>query len=210
MNLHIEEMLSRFPVLSPCIEDMERAYDMISTSFSSGGKLLLCGNGGSAADAEHWAGELLKGFRKKRPLGGGVAHRLDPGTAVKLQGALPAIPLTGFLSFGTAFANDADPAFTFAQLVLALGRPGDVLAGISTSGNAENVVNAVRTAKALGLGTLGLTGGSGGRLALSADISIKAPATVVHEVQEYHVPVYHTICAMLEERFFPDPAGPAG
>jgi len=209
MNRHIEELLSRFPALSTCADSIGRAYDMISASFSSGGKLLLCGNGGSAADADHWAGELLKGFRSNRPLGGGIAHRLDPGVAVKLQGALPAIPLTGFLSFGTAFANDADPAFTFAQLVLALGKPGDVLAGISTSGNAENVVNAVRTARALGLRTLGLTGESGGRLALSADISIRVPATVVHEVQEYHVPVYHTICAMLEERFFPDPADPA-
>ncbi len=204
MNDHIERLLSRYPALSVCARDMETSVRAIGDAFAAGGKLLLCGNGGSAADAEHWAGELLKGFRRPRPLSDAVAEKLDPGVADKLQGGLPAIPLTGFTAFNSAFANDADHAFAFAQLVLALGRSGDVLAAISTSGNAENVVNAVRTAKALGLTVVGLTGESGGRVALSADICIKAPADIVHEVQELHLPIYHTLCSMLEERFFPE------
>ena len=155
--------------------------------------MLLCGNGGSAADAEHWAGELLKGFVQKRPLNSVEKSGLPADLALKLQGALPAIPLTGFVSLGTAFANDVDPNLTFAQLVWGLGRPGDVLIGISTSGNARNVCMAMEAARVRGMLRIGLSGKTGGDLCSLCNVCIKAPATETYLIQEYHLPIYHCL-----------------
>lgn len=162
LNTHIQNLITRCFALDPIRADVEAAFVMLRDCYRSGGKLLLCGNGGSASDAEHWAGELLKGFARLRPLPEADQAKLPAELAGKLQGALPAIPLTGFLALTTAFNNDVDPHLTYAQLVWGLGRPGDVLIGISTSGNARNVCAAMEAAKARGLKRLGLTGGGGG------------------------------------------------
>lgn len=162
----------------------------------------LCGNGGSAADADHWAGELLKGFCKDRPLSMQERGTLRPEIAQKLQGALPAIPLTSFPAASTAFGNDVDPALAYAQLTSALGRPGDVFVGLSTSGNARNVGAAAEVARAKGLPVIGLTGASGGKLKAWCTVCICAPSTETYRVQEYHLPIYHCLSLMLEENFF--------
>jgi D-sedoheptulose 7-phosphate isomerase len=198
----LNELLGRFPALADCARDVERAYELLRDCFAGRGKVLLCGNGGSAADAEHWAGELLKGFVSKRPLSPDARKGLPPRLGEKLQGALPAIPLTGFLSYRTAFANDVDPELVFAQLVWALGRPGDVLAALSTSGEATNVCFAAEVASARGMKVLALTGEAGGRLSKRADVCIRVPAQRTHLVQEYHLPVYHSLSLMLEDEFF--------
>lgn len=185
----------RYPELESCRDSILAAVQTIRESLSSGGKILICGNGGSGTDAEHWAGELLKRFCKARP------HRaeLPPELAAELEGAFPAIPLTSFTSFQSAWANDRNPDFNFAQLVNALGRPGDVLIGLSTSGGARNVNHAMTAAKAFGLKTIGLTGSAGGPLAAVADVAIRVPETETFKVQELHLPVYHCICLMLDE-----------
>jgi D-sedoheptulose 7-phosphate isomerase len=175
---------------------------MMRDCFRRGGKILLCGNGGSAADAEHWAGELLKGFVHKRPLNQKDQHGLPAQLALKLQGGLPAIALTGFVSLGTAFANDVDPQLVFAQLVWVLGRPGDLLVGISTSGNARNVCAAMEVAKARGLVRVGLSGKTGGRLFSNCDLCVRAPAIETYLIQEFHLPIYHCLSLMLEDDFF--------
>ena len=202
MNPHIARLIERRPGLAPHCETVEQAFAALRNCYQAGGKLLLCGNGGSAADADHWAGELLKGFARKRPLPPADQTRFPSGIGAKLQGALPAIALTGFPALSTAFANDVDPELIFAQLVWGLGRPGDVLVGISTSGNAANVCAAMETARARGLLCLGLTGQGGGRLAPLCDICIRAPATETYLIQEYHLPIYHCLCLMLEDCFF--------
>jgi D-sedoheptulose 7-phosphate isomerase len=191
----LNELISRHPELEGCQSSILAAVKVIKESLSKGGKLLICGNGGSGADAEHWVGELLKRFCTARPL----AAELPPELAAELEGAFPAIALTSFPSFQSAWANDRNPDFNFAQLVNALGRRGDVLIGLSTSGGAGNVNHAVVTAKALGLKTIGLTGANGGKLAAAADVAVKVPATETFEVQELHLPVYHCICLMLDE-----------
>jgi len=202
MNIHLAELIERYPLLKDCAGDIERVFRVMEECFRSGGKVLLCGNGGSAADAEHWAGELMKGFRRARRIPDELRRGLRPELADNLQGALPAIPLTGFISLGSAYANDVDPDFAFAQMVWGLGREGDVLVGISTSGNARNVNYALETASALGMKTVGLTGRDGGRMSGIADVCVMVPAETVHIVQEYHLPVYHCLSAMLEDRFF--------
>ena len=200
MNLH--QLLLRNPQLAACVSDIEQAFSIMRDSFRDGGKLLLCGNGGSAADADHWAGELLKGFASKRPLDTTDMEKLPAGMAQKLQGALPAIPLTGFASLNTAFANDVDPQLTFAQLVWGLGKPGDVLVGLSTSGNAANVCAAMEAAKARGLSRIGLSGRSGGLLRHCCDLCIRVPADETYLIQELHLPIYHCLSLMLEDEFF--------
>ena len=202
MNKHINDLIEAHPALASCAGEIEAAYEKLRASFADGGKLLLCGNGGSDADADHWAAELLKGFVKKRPLPPEQRKQLSTEVAERLQGALPAIPLTGFAAFQTAFANDVDSTFAFAQLVWALGATGDVLVGISTSGQAENVCAAMNAARAKNLVTVGLTGQSGGRLKELTDVCIRAPASETHRVQELHLPIYHCLCLMLEETFF--------
>jgi D-sedoheptulose 7-phosphate isomerase len=202
MNSHINNLSKRFPQLGASCPDVEKAFAIMSGCFRNGGKLLLCGNGGSAADAEHWAGELLKGFTHTRPLSQTGKHGLPPELASKLQGALPAIPLTGFLSLTTAFGNDVVPHLAFAQLVWGLGRPGDVLVGLSTSGNARNVCAAMEAAKARGLRRVGLSGRTGGRLNSLCDLCIKVPEDETSLIQELHLPIYHCLSLMLEEEFF--------
>jgi D-sedoheptulose 7-phosphate isomerase len=200
VNEHVRQLVQRIAALEPCAPDIERAYAALRGCFASGGKALACGNGGSAADAEHWAGELLKGMLRARPLPRDPS--LPPRLAERLQGALPMIPLTGFLSYHTAFGNDVDPELVFAQLVWALGRPGDVLVAISTSGQSENVCAAAEAALAKGMRVVALTGASGGRLSSLAGVSIRVPASETHLVQELHLPVYHCLSVMLEDEFF--------
>jgi len=203
-NIPFETMTARYPMLSGCTESIEKSIDMIVKSFASGGKLLLCGNGGSSADCDHISGELLKGFLSKRPLSAedkAAFSSCEDGQklAEGLQYGLPAIPLHAFSAASTAFGNDVDPMGVYAQMVMALGRQGDVIWGISTSGNAENVYKAVLTAKARGLLTIGLTGKKPSRLSELCDVCIQVPETETYLVQELHLPVYHTICAAVEE-----------
>jgi len=202
MNSHINKLLQRCPELAECRGEIEKSFAILCDCFRSGGKLLLCGNGGSAADAEHWAGELLKGFGQKRPLSQAEKQGLPEALGLKLQGALPVIPLTGFVSLSTAFANDVDPDLIFAQLVWGLARPGDVLVGISTSGNARNVCAAMEAAKARGVRRVGLSGRTGGRLNPLCEVCIKAPSDETYLIQEFHLPIYHCLCLMLEDEFF--------
>jgi D-sedoheptulose 7-phosphate isomerase len=204
MNDHLANLLTRRPELDVCQDEISKIFLAVGHSLRNGGKLFLCGNGGSAADAEHWAGELLKGFAQKRPLTQKERDTLPENLRNKLQGALPAIPLTGFSSLSSAFANDVDPDLTFAQLVWGLGKPGDVLIGISTSGNATNVCAAMEVAKAKGMIRIGLTGRSGGKLLPLTDICLRVPASETYQVQELHLPIYHCLCLMLEDEFFPE------
>lgn len=199
VNAHLENLVRRAPALSSCLAEIEGSFGILSRTFASGHKLLLCGNGGSASDAEHWAGELLKGFVHQRPLSPQAAAGLPSEVAENLQWAFPAIPLTGFPALSTAFANDVNPEFVFAQLVYALGRPGDALVAISTSGNSRNVCHAAAVARHLGLAVVALTGKDGGALRTLADRCIAVPEQETYLVQEYHLPVYHCLCLMLEE-----------
>lgn len=202
MNPRLSTLLQNHPELAVCSADVERAFDIMRESYARGGKMLLCGNGGSAADAEHWAGELLKGFCSKRSLNAAEQKKLPPELGSKLQGALPAIPLTGFVSLTTAFNNDIDPQLTFAQLVWGLGQKGDVLMGLSTSGNSKNVCAAMQAARARGLFCIGMSGQSGGAMKALCDLCIRVPATETYRIQEFHLPIYHCLCLMLEEHFF--------
>jgi D-sedoheptulose 7-phosphate isomerase len=203
MNLHLANLLARRPELEVCQEDIQKLFRAMCGSLRAGGKLLFCGNGGSASDAEHWAGELLKGFISKRGLSQKEKDSLPEGLRDKLQGAIPVIPLTGFPSLTTAFGNDVDADLTFAQLVWGLGKPGDILVGISTSGNAVNVCAAMQAAQAKGLVRLGLTGQTGGKLLALTDACVRAPATETYQVQEHHLSIYHCLSMMLESEFFP-------
>ena len=206
---HYARLLERYPALERCREAIMEAFEMLLDCYRRGGKLMAVGNGGSCADCEHIVGELMKGFLLKRPLDGAkqaaLRETIDgllPGASRKLQQGLPAIALTGHTALSTAAQNDLDPLLGPAQQVVALGRPGDVVLGISTSGNAKNVALAVQTAKALGMRTLGLTGGDGGRLAKLCDCAVVVPASGSADVQELHLPVYHALCAMIEAAFF--------
>lgn len=202
INRHVTELLSRYPELDACAGDIQDAFEALRGCFRSGGKVLLCGNGGSAADCEHWSAELMKGFVSRRPLTDEWRSKLGEELGGRLQGGLPAIPLPSLTSLATAFANDVDPELVFAQGVWALGREGDLLVGISTSGNSRNVLRAAETARARGLVTVGLTGADGGRLAGLCDVTVRVPEESVHKVQQYHLPVYHCLCLMLEDEFF--------
>jgi len=204
---HLEE---ERPGLGPCVEALRAAFRTLSTCFRKGGKLLVCGNGGSAADSEHIVGELMKGFRCPRPLSRSDAGRLarafpaeGPELAGRLQGALPAISLVSQVSLSTAVANDSSPDMVFAQQLYGYGRAGDVLLGISTSGNAANVLNAVRVARAFGLKTVALTG-PGGALGPLCDVTIAAQGRDTAEIQEQHQRLYHALCGLLEAELFPE------
>ena len=199
---HLAELLQRRPELNPLAADIRRAADMLLASFRAGRNVLIAGNGGSAADADHWAGELMKGFESRRLLPAAEREKLPPAFADKLQQAVPCIPLTGFPALRSAVANDLDPVLEYAQLVIALGRPGSLFIGISTSGNAANVCAAAQVAKARGLAVLGLTGAGGGKLAGLCDLCLRVPATRTLLAQELHLPVYHTICLLVEDEFF--------
>lgn len=203
-----ESLLARRPELTVCAEQIDAAGDALISVFSRGGQVLLCGNGGSAADCEHIAGELLKSFERPRPLPADLQRRLiaqgseGEQLAARLQAALPAIALTTHTSFATAFANDAEPRMVFAQLVQALGRPGDGLLAITTSGGSENVLLAARTARALGMAVIALMGGCGGALAALCDVCVAAPGQGTAEIQENHQAIYHHLCRKIESHFF--------
>ncbi len=211
----VDTLIARYPALAVCAADVRAAVEALVDSWRAGGKLIVCGNGGSASDAEHIVGELMKGFLLPRRLGEDLLEKLhavcdatDPKTVdylmQNLQGALPAISLPSQLAISTAFSNDQAPDLTFAQQVLGLGKPEDVLLGITTSGNSKNVLYAFRMAKALGMKSIALTGASGGKCVTGgyADITIKAPADETYMIQEYHLPIYHALCIAVEEEFF--------
>lgn len=209
MDEQIQILVERYPKLAACKEDVRKAYKLLEASYQSGGKLLVCGNGGSASDAEHIVGELMKEFKLKRRVYGNQAAALktiDPELgqvlADHLQGALPAISLTAHSSLQTAFMNDVVPELVFAQQVNGYGKTGDVFMGISTSGNSKNVLYAAVNAKAKGLKVIGLTGGKENKLMQFADVCIRVPETETYKIQELHLPVYHCLCLMLEEKFF--------
>jgi D-sedoheptulose 7-phosphate isomerase len=209
MSAIFEQLFVKYPDLEPCREAVRQAYEAMKASYSKGGKMLLAGNGGSAADAEHVAGELMKGFMSKRPLPASerekmMIHGGEEGTYIadRLQGALPAISLVSQSALFTAFINDVAADMVFAQQVYGYGKPEDVLVVFSTSGNSANVVRAVQVAKSLGMSTIGFTGQGGGRLNTLCDVTIRVPYDSTPDIQERHLPVYHVLCMMLEEAFF--------
>lgn len=198
----IEELISDFQSLQRIENEIRQSAETLRDCFKNEGKLLLCGNGGSCADCEHIAGELVKQFSKERPLSPKLTEKLGPELSSELHGGLPALSLPSMIGFHTAFNNDNNPEFAFAQQVIAFGKPNDILLGISTSGNSKNILQATRVARALGLTTISLTGSDGGTLAPISDISIKAPAQNVAKVQELHLPIYHAICKFVEDQIF--------
>ncbi len=198
----LEHLTERYPALAGMKEEIAGAFRILKESYENGGKLLVCGNGGSASDSDHIVGELMKGFYKKRPLSEEEKEKYGE-LAGHLQGALPAISLTGHPALSTAFLNDVDPEMVFAQQVYGYGREGDVLIAITTSGNSVNVLHAVKVAKAKGMKVIGLTGHDGGALKGLCEVCRIVPGGTTADIQEYHLPVYHTLCAMLEEHFFP-------
>ena len=205
----LELLMERYPELSGCRESIQRAYEILEKSYASGGKLLVAGNGGSAADAEHIVGELMKSFVLPRRLSAEYGKRLCDADAEmgkilqeNLQGAMPAIALDGHISLSTAYMNDCEPLLCFAQQVNGFGVAGDVFMGISTSGNSQNIMFAAVTARAKGMPVIGLTGEKESKLSSFADVCIRVPKTMTYQIQELHLPVYHCLCLMLEERFF--------
>lgn len=204
-----KELLKRYPMLENCKDDILKAKNAIIDCYEKGGKVLLCGNGGSSADCDHIVGELMKGFLKKRCLTQEKkaemkknCQYIDDELLCKLQVGLPAVSLNSFSALNSAFCNDVSAELVYAQAVLGLGRKGDTLIAISTSGNSKNVFAAAKTAKALGIKVIALTGESGGKLKSAADISVCVPETETFKIQELHQPVYHYICAAVEEYFF--------
>jgi D-sedoheptulose 7-phosphate isomerase len=206
---YLQQLIERYPVLEPVKKNINDARQILINCFSNKGKLLVAGNGGSAADSEHIVGELMKNFVLKRKLPDTyitALKNIDNETGnfleTRLQPCLPAISLSGHLSLSTACINDIGGDVTFAQQVYGYGNPGDVFLGISTSGSAKNVLCAAVAAKAKGLSVIALSGGSGGKLAKYADVSIVVPETETYKIQELHLPIYHTLCLTLEEHFF--------
>lgn len=205
----MENLLNRYPDLISCKKEIEKAADAIIKSYKSGGKLLICGNGGSSADCEHIVGELMKGFLSKRPLSKTQKEEmkknnpdLSEDVLSKLQCAVPAIALPSMVGLNSAFCNDVDPELIYAQSLMGLGQKDDILFCISTSGNSKNCVAAANVAKGLGLTVLALTGQTGGKLKEIADITVCVPETETYKVQELHLPVYHYICMAVEKEFF--------
>lgn len=205
----IKDLVRRYTGLESVQKEIESVYEILKGCFADGKKVLIAGNGGSAADSEHIVGELMKGFVKKRAIPEDFCKALEmidqergKKLSEKLQCSLPAIALTGHSALSTAFANDMDATMVYAQQVNGYGKSGDVFLGISTSGNAENVLYAAITAKAKGLTVIGLTGKDGGKLAQIADVSIIVPEQETYKIQELHLPIYHTLCLMLEEYFY--------
>ena len=209
LKIHLDQLIERYPQLIVCREEIIAAYQILESAYIHGRKLLVSGNGGSASDSEHIVGELMKEFRLKRKVYANQAETLrqidmEMGKvlAEDLQGALPAICLTGHSALSTAFMNDSNADLIFAQQVNGYGKPGDVYLGISTSGNSKNVLYAAITAKSKGLKVIGLTGAKGNKLMTFADVCIRVPELETYKIQELHLPVYHCLCLMLEEKFF--------
>lgn len=206
---HLEELIQRYPCLKVCENDIWDAFEIIRESYKNNGKLLIAGNGGSAADSEHIVGELMKGFVKPRYLDKDMQNKLidadaDMGKVLgeKLQGTLPAIALVDHVALSTAYLNDMDPLLGFAQQLYGYGNKDDVFFAISTSGNSKNILYACTVAKAKGLKIVGLTGKDGGKLKSMCDVAIVVPESETFKIQELHLPVYHCLCLMLEEKFF--------
>lgn len=209
LNKHIELLTKRYPELDQCKNEIVQAYKVLEETYKNGGKLLIAGNGGSAADSEHIVGELMKAFKLPRKLSDNYKNSLinvneELGTVLanNLQQSLPAIALDGHLALSTAYMNDCEPLLCFAQQVNGFGNENDVFLGISTSGNSKNILYAAVTAKAKGLKVIGLTGEKDSKLSEMADICIKAPSKETYMIQEYHLPIYHCLCLMLEDKFF--------
>jgi len=206
---HLDTLIERYPRLEVCRGDIGKAYRILEECYESDHKLLIAGNGGSAADSEHIAGELMKRFETSRPCPPDFADKLisidkdrGPGLARNLERGLMAIPLVAHEALTTAYINDVDGLGVFAQQLYGFGRPGDVFLGISTSGNSKNVMFATVVARAIGIKVIGLTGEKGGELGSVADVAIRVPETRTYKIQELHLPVYHCLCLMLEDRFF--------
>lgn len=209
LEKHIALLVERYPVLKECKQSIIDAYLIMEKSYLNGGKLLIAGNGGSAADSEHIVGELMKSFKLPRRVSDDFSDRLNkvdkelgPVLADNLQGALPAIALDGHFALTTAYMNDVEPLLCFAQQVNGYGNEGDVFLGISTSGNSKNILYAATVAKAKNMRIIGLTGEKESKLSEMADVTIKAAQTETYMIQELHLPVYHCLCLMLEDRFF--------
>ena len=205
----LNDMINRYPALEDCKYDIREACKAVINCYSNHGKLLLCGNGGSCADADHIVGELMKSFERKRPIDKTLEGSLKSVSgergafiADRLQNALPAISLNAHSALYSAISNDMDANLVFAQQIAGYGQKNDVLIAISTSGNSQNIVDAAITAKAKGLTVIGLTGQNGGRMKQYCDIAICVPSLSTPEVQEYHQPIYHSICRIAENRFF--------
>ena len=206
---HLKHLIERYPLLDYCQKELHEAYSILEAAYANGRKLLVAGNGGSAADSEHIVGELMKEFKLKRKVYGEQAEELlhispelGKVLADNLQGALPAISLTDHSALTTAFMNDSEPELVFAQQVNGYGKPGDVFLGISTSGNSRNILYAAVTAKSKGLKVIGLTGKRENKLQCYSDVCIHVPETETYKIQELHLPVYHCLCLMLEDKFF--------
>lgn len=206
---HVDLLVERYPELIVCKEDIISAYLLLEDCYENGGKILIAGNGGSAADSEHIVGELMKSFKLPRFLPEDykkklieIDEKLGETLADNLQCSLPAIALDGHIALSTAYMNDCEPLLCFAQQVNGFGQEKDIFLGISTSGNSKNILYGAITAKAKGLKVIGLTGKNNSRLSDVADLCIKAPAIETYMIQEYHLPIYHCLCLMLEERFF--------
>ena len=209
VSKHIDVLIERYPVLEECKQSIIDAYQVMEDCYAHDGKLLIAGNGGSAADSEHIAGELMKRFETPRPVPDDFAKKLKDVDPVRgeelshnLERGLMAIPLVAHEAMTTAYINDVDGLGVFAQQLYGFGRPGDVFLGISTSGNSKNVMSATVVARALGIKVIGLTGAKGGELAKVADVAVKVPQTRTYMIQELHLPVYHCWCLMLEDHFF--------
>lgn len=205
----LKNLIERYPALATAEETIKKATEEIIGCYEKGGKLLLCGNGGSSADCEHIAGELMKGFLKKRYLSNETKAKMktaspfvDDELLSGLRGGLPAIPLASMTAFCSAFCNDEDPELVYAQAVMSLATNGDILIAISTSGNSRNICAAAAVAKAKGCKVIALTGSQGGLIKKYADVCICAPADETFKIQELHLPVYHCICAAVEEHFY--------
>jgi D-sedoheptulose 7-phosphate isomerase len=209
MKDYLKGLIDRFPELIEIQDTIVSSYEIIRNCYQNGGTLFVCGNGGSAADAEHIVGELMKGFMLKRPIDDKLKNKLADrfgknGKFIgdNLQDGLRTVSLTGHPALSTAFANDVESSLIFAQQLHVLGRPGDVLLALSTSGNSENVLRCIELAQVKDIKTVLFTGASGGKCAEIADISVTVPAESSFEVQEYHLPIYHALCMMLENYFY--------
>ena len=209
MNKHIDLLISRYPELEKCVDDVVKAFEILVDCYENSGKLLVAGNGGSAADSEHIVGELMKSFKLPRKINAemreelmSIEPKLGKLLADNLQGALPAIALDGHAALSTAYMNDCEPLLCFAQQIHGYAKEHDVFLGISTSGNSKNIQYAAIAAKAHGLKIIGLTGEKNSALSAIADATIRVPKTETYMIQELHLPVYHTLCLMLEDYFF--------
>ncbi len=209
LEKHVDRLIERYPILNECRKSIIDSYLIMEECYENDGKLLIAGNGGSAADSEHIAGELMKRFKIPRPVGCEMAEKLKAidqergaNLAKNLERSLMTIPLVAHEALTTAYINDVDGLGVFAQQLFGFGRPGDVFLGISTSGNSENIMSATVVARALGIKIIGLTGAKGGKLSFVADVVVKVPENETFMIQELHLPIYHCWCLMLEDKFF--------